>query len=197
VPHFIRSEAGNLGTGYNAALALMGMSEDDDPVAKAQETIAQNEEENSVADFGQAQKMLAGVQAPNAFAKQQPRMLASGGYITAKPISYATSAPAITTMPKMGNTVSTSVYGDDGNVYSSPASAAAAGVGYSVTPKTQSKAYGQKQQTDQQAQDQAQLNTQMTVDTTPQESTGIANIFNNVRRVCTKSTATKVYGARW
>ena len=80
VPHFIRSEAPNLGTGYNAALALMGMS-DKDELEKAQETIAQAEEENSVADFGQAKQMLAGVQAPNAFAGQKPRMMAEGGFV--------------------------------------------------------------------------------------------------------------------
>jgi len=78
VPRFIRSEAPNLGTGYNAALALMGMS-DDDALTTAQETVAQNEEDNAVADFGQAKQMLAGIQAPNAFAKQQPRMLSKGG----------------------------------------------------------------------------------------------------------------------
>jgi|GEM_PF-4151508 len=80
VPHFIRSEAPNLGTGYNAALALMGMS-DKDELEKAQETVAQAEEENSVADFGQAKTMLAGVQAPNAFAGQKPRMMAEGGFV--------------------------------------------------------------------------------------------------------------------
>jgi hypothetical protein len=80
VPKFIRSEAPNLGTGYNAALALMGMS--DDEVSKAQETVAQNEEDNAVADFGQAQKMLASVQAPNAFANRAPmRMMAKGGEV--------------------------------------------------------------------------------------------------------------------
>jgi hypothetical protein len=89
VPRFIRSEAPNLGTGYNAALALMGMTDvDEDPLTKAQETVAQAEEENSVADFGQAQKMLAQVQAPNAFANrqmaaqpqaQQPQFMATGG----------------------------------------------------------------------------------------------------------------------
>jgi hypothetical protein len=100
VPRFIRSEAPNLGTGYNAALALMGMTEmgeDQDPLAKAQETVAQAEEENSVADYGQAQKMLAQVQAPNAFANrqmaqqqpqpgqpgqpQQPQFMARGGAV--------------------------------------------------------------------------------------------------------------------
>jgi hypothetical protein len=97
VPRFIRSEAPNLGTGYNAALALMGMTEmgeDQDPLAKAQETVAQAEEENSVADYGQAQKMLAQVQAPNAFANrqmaqqqpqpgqaQQPLLMARGGAV--------------------------------------------------------------------------------------------------------------------
>lgn len=81
VPHFIRSEAPNLGTGYNAALALMGMS-DKDELEKAQETVAQAEEENSVADFGQAKQMLAGVQAPNAFANRKPmRMMADGGEV--------------------------------------------------------------------------------------------------------------------
>jgi hypothetical protein len=80
VPHFIRSEAGSLGTGYNAALALMGMS--DDELSKAQETVAQNEEDNAVADFGQAKQMLAGVQAPNAFANRAPtRMMAQGGEV--------------------------------------------------------------------------------------------------------------------
>lgn len=80
VPKFIRSEAPNLGTGYNAALALMGMS--DDELEKAKETVAQNEEENAVADFGQAQKMLASVSAPNAFANRQPmRMMAKGGEV--------------------------------------------------------------------------------------------------------------------
>jgi hypothetical protein len=91
VPRFIRSEAPNLGTGYNAALALMGMTDvDEDPLTKAQETVAQAEEENSVADFGQAQKMLAQVQAPNAFANrqmagqpqaQQPQFMAKGGAV--------------------------------------------------------------------------------------------------------------------
>jgi hypothetical protein len=95
VPSFIRSEAPNLGTGYNAALALMGMTDvDEDPLTKAQETVAQAEEENSVADYGQAQKMLAQVQAPNAFANrqmaaqpgqpgqaQQPQFMARGGAV--------------------------------------------------------------------------------------------------------------------
>jgi hypothetical protein len=82
VPRFIRSEAPNLGTGYNAALALMGMTDtEEDALTAAQETIAQNEEDDSVADFGQAKQMLAQVQAPNAFAKQQPRMLAEGGEV--------------------------------------------------------------------------------------------------------------------
>ena len=80
VPRFIRSEAPNLGTGYNAALALMGMS-DDDALTTAQETVAQNEEDNAVADFGQAKQMLASLQAPNAFAGQQPRMMAKGGIV--------------------------------------------------------------------------------------------------------------------
>jgi hypothetical protein len=92
VPRFIRSEAPNLGTGYNAALALMGMTDtDEDPLTKAQETVAENEADNEVADFGQAQKMLAQVQAPNAFANrqmaqqqaqpQQPRLMAEGGFV--------------------------------------------------------------------------------------------------------------------
>jgi hypothetical protein len=76
VPQFIRSEAPNLGTGYNAAFALMGMS--DDELTTAQEIVAQNEEDNAVADFSQAKQMLAGIQAPNAFAKQ-PKMLSKGG----------------------------------------------------------------------------------------------------------------------
>jgi len=93
LPPFIRSEAPNLGTGYNAALALMGMT-DEDPLTQAQETVAQAEEDNSVADFGQAQKMLAQVQAPNAFANrqmaqqqpqpqqaQQPQFMATGGAV--------------------------------------------------------------------------------------------------------------------
>jgi hypothetical protein len=80
VPQFIRSEAPSLGTGYNAALALMGMS-DDDALTTAQETVAQNEEDNSVADFGQAKQMLSSLQAPNAFAGQQPRMMAQGGEV--------------------------------------------------------------------------------------------------------------------
>lgn len=80
VPHFIRSEAPNLGTGYNAALALMGIS--DDELEKAQETVAQNEADNEVADFGQAKQMLTSIQAPSAFGKQQPRMLAEGGDVS-------------------------------------------------------------------------------------------------------------------
>ena len=81
VPHFIRSEAPNLGTGYNAALALMGMS-DKDELEKAQELVAQEQEDNAVADFGQAKQMLAGVQAPNAFANRGPvRMMAKGGAV--------------------------------------------------------------------------------------------------------------------
>jgi len=76
VPQFIRSEAPNLGTGYNAAFALMGMS--DDELTTAQEIVAQNEEDNAVANFSQAKQMLAGIQAPNAFAKQ-PKMLSKGG----------------------------------------------------------------------------------------------------------------------
>jgi hypothetical protein len=80
VPRFIRSEAPNLGTGYNAALALMGLTEaDEDPLTKAQETVAQAAEDDEVADFGQARQMLAQVQTPNAFANQQPRLMATGG----------------------------------------------------------------------------------------------------------------------
>jgi hypothetical protein len=80
VPRFIRSEAPNLGTGYNAALALMGLTDTaEDELTKAQETVAENEADNEVADFGQARKMLAEVQTPNAFANQQPRLMATGG----------------------------------------------------------------------------------------------------------------------
>ena len=80
VPSFIRSEAPNLGTGYNAALALMGMTDvDEDPLTAAQETVAQAAEDDEVADFGQARQMLAQVQTPNAFANQQPRLMATGG----------------------------------------------------------------------------------------------------------------------
>jgi hypothetical protein len=96
VPRFIRSEAPNLGTGYNAALALMGMTDtDEDPLTKAQETVAQAEEDNSVADFGQAQKMLAQVQTPNAFANQPPRLMANGGEAKAEPQPEKGSAKAM------------------------------------------------------------------------------------------------------
>jgi hypothetical protein len=82
VPRFIRSEAPNLGTGYNAALALMGLTDTaEDELTKAQETVAENEADNEVADFGQARKMLAEVQTPNAFANQQPRLMARGGAV--------------------------------------------------------------------------------------------------------------------
>jgi hypothetical protein len=108
VPKFIRSEAPNLGTGYNAALALMGMS-DDDALTKAQETVAQNEEDNAVVDFGQAQKMLAQVQAPNAFANRQmaqqqpqrPQFMATGGEIKKFASGGLTAGVPIVQVPRL------------------------------------------------------------------------------------------------
>lgn len=60
----IRQNVTNLGPGYQAALALMAKTDD---LEEARERIAQEEDDDTVADFGQAKQMLAQLQPITAF----------------------------------------------------------------------------------------------------------------------------------
>jgi hypothetical protein len=60
----IRQNITDLGPGYQAALALMAKTDD---LEDARERIAQEEDDDTVADFGQAKKMLAQLQPISAF----------------------------------------------------------------------------------------------------------------------------------
>jgi hypothetical protein len=70
----IRQNITNLGPGYQAAFALMSKTDD---LEDARERIAQEEDDDTVADFGQARQMLAQLQPISAFKE--------GGEVEKKP----------------------------------------------------------------------------------------------------------------
>ena len=78
VPKAIEINAPELGPNYQAALALMAKADD---LSDAREKIAQEEEDNSVADFSQARQMLAQIKPTTGFVAQEPRRMANGGFV--------------------------------------------------------------------------------------------------------------------